>query len=171
MRFSRHKFISLPLDFKQQKRTKMKKLSLILVVALLATACCNCRNASPKNHKPLNATEWTLWQMNGRNVAADLTEGKAPTLVLSADGSYGGFGGCNSYGGEFKITPSEIKYQKESVGKIEFGPMYSTKRYCPDDRFEYAFFNVLDGVDSFTIEGDVLYLFEGGELKLVFKAK
>ena len=149
----------------------MKRIVLIVAVALFAVGCCDCRKTSPKAHKPLNATEWTLRQMNGRNVASELTEGKAPTLVLSTDGSYGGFGGCNSYGGQAKITPSELKYQKNTAGKVEFGAMYSTKRFCPDDRFEYAFFKALDGVDSFTIEGDNLYLFTQGELTLVFVAK
>ncbi len=149
----------------------MKKIVLLAAVALLVTGCCDCRKTSTKIYKPLNATEWTLRQMNGRNIAAELTEGKAPTLVLSTDGSYGGFGGCNSYGGQAKVTPSELKYQKDTVGKIEFGAMYSTKRYCRDDKLEYAFFKALDGVDSFTIEGDNLFLFTQGELTLVFVAK
>ena len=150
----------------------MKKLIVILAVAVLATACCECRKSSPKNHKPLNATEWVLQQMDGRNVASDLQAKEGvPTLVLSTDGSYGGFGGCNSYGGQFKVTPSEVKYQKDNAGKIDFGAMYSTKRFCPDDRFEYAFFKTLDSVDSFTIEGSHLYLFVQGELRLVFVAK
>ena len=150
----------------------MKKLIIVLVVAVLATACCECRKSSPKKHKPLNATEWVLQQMDGRNVASDLQEQEGvPTLVLSPDGSYGGFGGCNSYGGQYKMSPSEVKYQKDSVGKIEFGAMFSTKRYCPDDALERALFRTLDRVDSFTIEGDHLYLFVQGELRLVFVAK
>lgn len=147
----------------------MKKLTLVLMVALMATACCNCRNSSPKAHAPLDVTVWQLQQMNGRNVAAMLQEGEqAQTLVLSKDGSYGGYGGCNSYGGEFKITPSEVEHQKDIVGKIDFGAMYSTKRFCGHHNNEDEFFKTLDGVDSYVIDGEMLYLFTAGDLTMVF---
>lgn len=148
----------------------MKKIAFIVAIALAAVGCCDCRKSESGNHKPLNVTEWRLQQVEGRNVASLLTEESVPTLVLSADGSYGGNGGCNNYGGQYTIVPSELSYQKDSVGKIDFGAMYSTKRYCPNDKFEYEFFGLLDKVDSFTIEGDRLYLFTDGELKLVFVA-
>lgn len=149
----------------------MKKLVLLVAIATLAAACCNCRNSSPKNHKPLDATLWELQQCNGQNVASLAeTPQDIPTLRLSPDGSFGGYGGCNSYGGQAKITPSEIEYQKSSVGKIELGNAYSTKRFCKS-LLEPNYFAALGRVDSFTIENDMLYLFADGELILVFKAK
>lgn len=153
----------------------MKK-SLILILAsamtmLLAGSCCPCRKASNKNHKPLTATEWSLVQMEGRNITADFTAEECPRLVLATDGSFGGYGGCNSMGGEYKLTPSEAPSQRDKAGVITLGNIFSTKRMCPNDRLEMEFFTLLSKVDAYTIEGSKLFLFDDGELKLVFDVK
>lgn len=151
----------------------MKK-SLILTIgatiALLVASCCPCRKASNKNHKPLTTTEWSLVQMEGRNITTDFTPEERPRLLLAADGSFGGYGGCNSMGGEYKIVPSEALSQKDIAGKVTFGNIFSTKRYCPNDGLEMALFATLSEVDSYTIEENRLFLFKDGELKLVFES-
>lgn len=151
----------------------MKKsliLAAIAFVAVAALSCCPCRKAPQKNHKPLLQTSWILQQMDGRNLAGEMKSDQLPRLVLETDGNFGGFGGCNSMGGSYKMTPSEARSQKDISGAMTFGGVFSTKRYCPDDRVEMEYFALLAKVDSYTIDADRLFLFVGGELKLVFKA-
>lgn len=152
----------------------MKKSQIILsmlVVAAVFASCCPCRKASNKNHKPLNATEWVLVQLNGRNISEQFnTEvDGAPRIIFGEDNSFGGFGGCNSMGGKYSITPSEAPSQKDIAGKIVLSDIMSTKRYCPNDNVEMTLFQTLSEVDAYTIDGDKLMLFKDGELKLVFE--
>ena len=143
-------------------------MAALVAIAALGASCCPCRKAVKRDHKPLNATQWTLSQIEGQNVAELLVEQKAPTIVFDAEGGVGGYAGCNSFGGQYKITPSEVEYQKNIVGKLSLGGMFSTKRFCPNDRLEMRYLSLLEKVDSFTIEGNKLFLFTDGELKLVF---
>lgn len=142
----------------------------LVVVMALGYGCCNCRRGVQRNHLPLNTTEWKLVQIEGQNVADLLVEQKAPTIIFDSEGGVGGYAGCNSFGGEYKITPSEVEYQKDIVGKLSFGSMFATKRLCPNDRVEMRYLSLLDKIDSFTIEENKLFLFTNGELKLVYNA-
>lgn len=154
----------------------MKRLQIILVALAVATvfaSCCPCRKASNKNHKPLNATEWVLVQMDGRNISEQFKaeSNGSPRIVFGEDNSFGGFGGCNSMGGKYSLTPSEAPSQKNIAGKIVMSDIMSTKRYCPNDQVEMALFQALSEVDAYTIDGNKLLLLKDGELKLVFEAK
>lgn len=152
----------------------MKKSLYILLVALSAlvlTSCCACRKAANKEHKPLLTTAWVLVQMDGRNVAQELSEGVPPRIILADDGSFGGYGGCNSMGGQYRMTPAEAESQKDIAGTIELSNVFSTKRMCPNDKLEMEFFRTLSSVDAFTIDGNKLLLLSQGELKLVFEAQ
>ena len=151
----------------------MKKSLIITAVAFVAIAtlsCCPCRKGTSKPHKPLLQTAWVLQQMEGRNLTAEMKTDQLPRLVLEADGNFGGFGGCNSMGGSYKMTPSEALSQRDISGTMALGGMFATKRYCPDDKVEMEYFALLAKVDSYTIDADRLFLFADGELKLVFKA-
>ncbi len=151
----------------------MKKSQIValvlLVVATTLGSCCSCRKAT-KNHAPLKATEWKLEQIGSSSVASLLKENATPTLILAEDGTMGGNGGCNTFGGSFRITPSEAPAHKNTMGGITFSNVFSTKRYCLNDEVEMAYFAALGTIDSYTIEGNKLFLFSSGELKLVFVA-
>lgn len=144
-------------------------VALLLLVAL-GYSCCNCRRGVQRIHKPLNTTQWTLTQIEGQNVAELLTEQNAPTIIFDSEGGVGGYAGCNSFGGQYKLVPSDVKSQKDIVGKLSFGSMFATKRFCPNDQIEMRYLALLDKIDSFTIEENRLFLFTNGELKLVFTA-
>ena len=145
-------------------------IAALVAIVALGQSCCPCRKAVKRNHKTHNATQWTLSQIEGQNVAELLVEDKAPTIIFDTEGSVGGYAGCNSFGGQYKIVPSEVEYQKNIVGKLSFGSMFSTKRFCPNDKVEMRYLALLDKIDSFTIEENKLFLFTNGELKLVFTA-
>ena len=152
----------------------MKKSLIVaasIIVAILVASCCPCRKATNKSSLPLKQTEWRLIQIEGRNIAPEVVVDGTPRIILADDGSFGGYGGCNSLGGQYTLTPSELPAQRDIAGAIHFGDAFSTKRMCPNDRLEMAFFATLAKIDSFTIEGGKLFLFERGELKLVFEAK
>ncbi|MBQ8335674.1 MAG: META domain-containing protein [Tidjanibacter sp.] len=142
----------------------------IIAMTVLGYSCCNCRKGVQRNHRPLGTTTWNLTQIEGQNVAELLSEQKVPTIIFDTEGGVGGYAGCNSYGGQYKIVPSEVEYQKDIVGKLSFGAMFATKRFCPNDKIELRYLSLLDKIDSFTIEENKLYLFTNGELKLVYTA-
>lgn len=153
----------------------MKK-ALFVAIATLSTlllmnSCCACRKSSNATHKPLKATVWTLVQMEGKNITAEMAEDGAPRIIFSPeDGTFGGYGGCNSMGGEYRMTPSEALSQRDVAGEISLGGIFSTKRMCQNGRLETKFFRLLASVDSFTIEQNRLFLFSGGEMTLLFEA-
>ncbi len=152
----------------------MKK-SLIIslgaaLLALLMSSCCPCRKQTNKNHKPMLSTEWRLVQLDGRNLTQEFDAQEQPRLIFAEDGSFGGYGGCNSLGGQYQLTPSEALSQRDTAGKITLGGLYSTKRYCPKDQVEMSLLKALSEVDAYTIEQNRLFLFANGELKIVLQA-
>lgn len=150
---------------------KSQILALVLMIAATLGACCSCRNAA-KNHKPFASTTWTLEQMGGENVTAQLPAGEQlPALTFAEDGSFGGYAGCNSLGGQYEIKPNEAAAKDGAVtGELKLLNPFTTKRMCPNDAMEMAFLAALGTVDSYTIEGDKLFLLSSGELRLVFVA-
>ncbi|MBO7300592.1 MAG: META domain-containing protein [Tidjanibacter sp.] len=151
----------------------MRKIQIatLALFFVLVTSCCPCRKAVNNTHSPLLATEWSLVQMDGRNITESFAEEGCPQLILGEDGNFGGYGGCNSMGGAYTLTPSESPAQKNTSGVVAFANIFSTKRMCPNDRLEMEFFKTLSECDSYTIEGSKLFLFKDGVLMLVFEAK
>ena len=150
---------------------RLKIATFALALTALVASCCPCRKAANTSHSALLGTEWSLVQMAGRNITEAFGSDECPRLVLSDDGNFGGYGGCNSMGGAYKMTPSESPAQKNTAGKITFGNAFSTKRMCPNDRLEMEYLKSLSECDSYAIEGAKLLLFHDGELSLVFEAK
>lgn len=151
----------------------MKKMQIILALlcaTMLAASCCPCRKGGNKNHKPLLSTEWRVVQMGGKNITSLFAGEELPRMIFSSDHTFGGYGGCNSMGGEYNITPNEAPSQKDIAGTITFANIRSTKRFCPNDQVEMTLFKTLSEVDAFTIEGNKLFLFDNAELKLVLEA-
>lgn len=163
----RNKFFQLNNSILETMKHLFPLLAATLLIAV-AASCCPCRKASSKAHSPLKTTEWTLVQIGGENIASMLKTEGTPRLVFAEDGSFGGYGGCNSLGGQYEVIPSEARSQKNIAGKMRLSNVFSTKRMCPNDELESRFFSMLAVVDSFTIDGDKLLLFSDGELKLLF---
>ena len=152
----------------------MKRLHIsffVLALAALVASCCPCRKAAKTSHTSLLGTEWSLVQMAGRNITEDFGAEDCPRLVLSDDGNFGGYGGCNSMGGSYKMTPYDNSAQRNIAGKITFGDAFSTKRMCPNDRLEMEYLKALSECDSYAIEGSKLLLSHKGTLTLVFETK
>lgn len=152
----------------------MKKSQIIAFVLLLSAtlvACCSCRKTAQKS-VPMVATTWTLEQLGGHSAQAMLPEGELlPRVTFAEDGSFGGYAGCNSMGGQYEIVPNQEAAKDGAItGELKLLNPFTTKRMCPNAEMENALLAALATIDSYTIEGDRLFLLSAGELKLVFVA-
>lgn len=146
----------------------MKKILFALFVAAALSACCQCRSYDKIHYTPFEVTRWELKQIDGRNIASLISsQDMVPYLVFGSDGRVGGRGGCNIFGGEWSGTPSRVAYKHNRAGGLSFSNFFSTKMYCPDMKVEQEFLGTLETIDSYSIEGEYLYLFHDGELRLV----
>ena len=50
------------------------------------------------------------------------------TITFNNDGTFTGFGGCNNYNGNYKLTGNTTEFGKT----ISIGPIASTKMFCAD---------------------------------------
>jgi heat shock protein HslJ len=93
----------------------------------------------------LDGTQWSL-----RNSASFDTMGVAVTLEF-ADGRVSGTGGCNNYGGPYRVSGSNLTIGPELV---------STKIACPApaDGVEQRYLEVLPTVKQYRVAGDKLQL-------------
>lgn len=90
---------------------KFKIFTLIALFTILLTACASAESVS------LNGTSWELYAISKQLPI----EGSTITITFE-DGQVSGHSGCNSYGGEYKITGN----------KIEIGMLMSTMMACAD---------------------------------------
>ena len=95
----------------------------------------------------LAGTTWRLTALAGDPVSPDINS----TVIISAD-SVGGNGGCNTYGGDFKVTPDGI----------DISQVFSTMMACDGLEQEQAFFAALEAANDFAIVDGNLQLLEGG---------
>lgn len=104
--------------------------------------CNNCGPLENLNQKfDLNNTHWQLTIMPGYSLVEH--GGRALTLSISADTIFGGFSGCNSYGGNLKI---------DSSGLFEIIEMNSTLLYCEPMDLEETYHANLRKVRSYRSE-------------------
>jgi len=109
---------------------------------------------------PLTGTPWTLVSLGGQA----RWSGPAATLRFEADGTLGGFDGCNLYQGTFSVDGSAIRMP---------GRMAATLVACAEPLASQAsaYSEALGRAASFAIDGDRLHLQDGaGEELAVFEA-
>lgn len=95
----------------------------------------------------LDGTAWVLVSLDG----APVVDGSEVTLQFGADNRVSGSGGCNSFGGPYLVDGDSIA----------FGMLASTLMACMDEDLmqqEAAFFQALNAVSSYAIEGNTLTL-------------
>jgi putative lipoprotein len=70
------------------------------------------------------------------------------TLVLDADGTASGSGGCNNFHGSYQTSGNDLT----------FGPLASTRKQCADDvmSVEQPYLAALQDSASYTIAGNTL---------------
>lgn len=128
--------------------------ALILLASLLgASMLASCGGKSP-----LDGTTWALASIGGAAPVAGSNVG-----IAFKDGSVGGSGGCNQYGGTYQTTGE----------KIQFGEIVSTLMACADNSLndqEQRFLKLLQQSASYQQASGTLTLRDsaGGTL-LVFQ--
>ena len=127
-------------------------------MSIVLTSCCDCRKLS-KLQKPLLGTTWQLVQIMGRDVKA---EGDSYTLLFNEDGTVSGQGDGNILTAIFQTT------EKRALDISQLG---STRRLCPDAEGEQAYFDMLDKVTHYEMDGDMMILLSDGTLVAIMKAQ
>lgn len=109
----------------------------------------------------LENTQWTAATLNGAPIETD----RRPELDLAEGGAFSGTGGCNRFSGQAEISGNQIEFPDN---------MAATLMACPPplDEVERGFFQAMQSVTSFALQGDALaFLDAAGEpvIKLVRK--
>ncbi len=116
--------------------------------------------ATPPGQEILGA--WRLIsRAQGRQAPIEVLPDTEITLVLAADGSYSGNGGCNDYQGLYQLTQPD---------QITFGPMTQSQKACdqPIMAQETEYFTLLPKVESFTVSGNKMQLLTSDNWTLFF---
>jgi heat shock protein HslJ len=102
--------------------------------------------------------EGTSWAVRGVNNGSGAVVTSAPTEKLTAsfgtDGSFSGFGGCNTLAGPYGTSGRD---------GVTIGPLSSTEKSCGEeaDRLEAQYAAALAATTRFELEGDQLTLRDG----------
>ena len=132
------------------KRTILFSFALLFSL-ILAVGCCDCRKRS-KLEKPLLGTTWQLIQLMGQEVVA---KGDTYTICFSENGTAAGAGDCN----RFTLT-----YAVDKSRALDMGNLGSTRRYCENHVMENTYYDMLEGVTHYEMDGDNMILLSNGTL-------
>ena len=128
----------------------MRQITYLLLLALCAgmSGCCTpCRTYQKQQR-----------QLNGRNLPS---ESEGFTLHFTPAGEVQGIAACNRLMGSFTTS-------KERTLKI--GPLASTRRMCRDPR-EGEFFEALNRVTHYEMDGPMMMLLSEGSLLMILQSK
>ena len=138
------------------KRTILFSITL-LISALMVVGCCDCRKRS-KLEKPLVGTTWQLVQIMGKEVKS---EGDSYTILFHNNGTATGAGDCN----RFTLT-----YTVDKSRALDIANLGSTRRYCENHVAEGAYYDMLEGVTHYEMDGDNMLLLSNGTLVAIMHA-
>jgi heat shock protein HslJ len=127
---------------------------IMMTQILLLAAVAGCSRTTGGATISLTDRDWSLTRLGGS--AAPTGAGDRPaTLRLEGDKA-GGFGGCNRYGGSYRLAGDSLS----------FGEMASTRMFCQEgSELEQKYLAILPLVRRYRIEDSTLTLFgDAGEL-------
>jgi len=134
---------------------KLTRTLFAICVVLAVSAIAVTAQINPE----ITGKRWKLTEVNG----VEVTRGHAFLQLEANTNKYSGSSGCNFIGGEYKIEGTHIRF---TLGFI-------TRRACLDNemqKLETEFTKVFYEVTDFKVEEEVLRLYKGDQLVLVFKA-
>jgi len=143
----------------------MTKKLLYLSVALLVVSTLGmnaCVGGASK--VKLEDAVWKLESYGEPDQLKSVLQGTEVTVeFVNAEGEVRGSGGCNSYSGSYEIDGSNLSI---------IPPLMSTAMSCSDpiDSQEYAFLQMLEAAETYTIDGQQLTITCGNKL-LIFRQK
>jgi len=126
-------------------------LTMVTWVLVMLVAC------GKTTGDPLNGTTWELYSIGRYSPTAD-----SKTTIRFENGQVSGLGGCNQYGGEYKISGQ----------MLSFGELYMTEMACMSPAGimdqEQRFFGALGDARTFaTVNGQLQVTQTNGEV-LIF---
>ena len=135
-----------------------KKTHFVLFLSIiggLLLAACSSETSTPE----LSGTNWKLVAYGPANNPIPAAEGIETSVKFGTDGRISGNLGCNSFGGEYKQTGTQLT----------FGPMMSTEMACPEPQMsqESISLSILSGTVDFRVEGDKLTIDGAGGNQLI----
>ena len=137
----------------------MKRLFVVLMIAVMAVGCCSTCRMRAKNAKPLEGTVWHLVKMGGESVTLP---DDSFNIILNENG-LGGRGACNSLLGQYATGDNFA---------LRFSHLGSTKMLCPNNEaLEMKLLQVLSKATHYDIDYDMLMLMQDGVVLAVFKAQ
>ncbi len=86
----------------------------------------------------LKGSSWTLQSLNGAPVAG----AEALTLTFGSDWTVSGYGGCNTFGGEYSYGT------QDEVETVSISSLFSTRRACTEANLMQQEFDFLNGLTS-----------------------
>lgn len=134
----------------------MKRIILPILYAISVLAGCATTDIS------IESTRWYLLEIEGDSDIRIINE-KEPFIEFDLESSkVGGNASCNNFFTDYTIDEEEIT----------FGMVATTLMACPDEtRQEHRFLQALSRIDSFRIEENRLYLYEGEEPIMIFESR
>ncbi len=112
----------------------------------------------------LENTRWQVTAFGPSSAPTPIVSGTNLSLNFEADGQVTGLGGCNSFGGQYKIT----------ADTIAFDELISTLRACVDTKVqqqEERYLAALNSTGKFKRDGNSLTIwYDNGNSILVLKA-
>ncbi len=103
-----------------------------------------------KGQPQLTETYWKLIELKGQAIDNDNNTPKEAHLLFSSDDNrVSGNGGCNTMSGV---------YESAEGNRITFSKMVSTEMACRNMALESQFFQVLETVDNYSLNGNTLTL-------------
>lgn len=102
----------------------------------------------------LENTEWKLVELRGESNPAFAAEPDTFFFTLSEENGLNGVGACNNFFGNYRIG---------DVDTLVLSPMGMTRMACHNMEFEDEFVKMLYEVNTYSIEGNRLTLYNEGE--------
>ncbi len=144
----------------------MRSKSVLLLLTILVISCATTTLAQrdrdlSTGQAVLAGTQWRLISMGRIGSAANLVSGSSVTLNFGNDGRVSGSGGCNSYGGSFRVQGD----------RLTFTQVFSTKRAClstEGNRQESQYFLALESANRFRLSGNQLSIYYDNRSVLEF---
>jgi heat shock protein HslJ len=133
----------------------------ILYVAIAVALLCSCSAFKKKTkiatNSPLANTQWVLSSITDYEL--EQTGNSISLSFQDTSKRFGGYGGCNSYGGVYTINKNNIKMEK----------IISTKKACIEGmRTEHKIKTILSNTDQYKVTGNTLEFFQNSKLMATF---
>lgn len=124
----------------------MKRI-IFAMIAMATMAACSQQPVAIEN------TEWKLVELYGNTNEQFAAEPDTFFFMLSTENGLNGVGACNRFFGNYRLG---------GLDTLELEPMGMTQMACPNMELEDEFVKMLHEVNTYSIEGNRLVLFNEG---------